>query len=73
MIVIFPANRKHNDRQKAVIEAFKECWSAYKKYAWGHDEFHPVSKKHSEWFGVGLTIVDNIDTTIIMGLEEGIK
>ncbi|XP_060595880.1 endoplasmic reticulum mannosyl-oligosaccharide 1,2-alpha-mannosidase-like isoform X2 [Ruditapes philippinarum] len=66
----FDANRKHNDRQKAVIEAFKECWSAYKKYAWGHDEFHPVSKKHSEWFGVGLTIVDNIDTTIIMGLEE---
>ena len=30
-----------------------------------------MSKKYSEWFGVGLTIVDNIDTTIIMGLEEG--
>ncbi|XP_045201287.2 endoplasmic reticulum mannosyl-oligosaccharide 1,2-alpha-mannosidase-like [Mercenaria mercenaria] len=66
----FDPNRKHNAQQKAIIEAFKECWSAYKKYAWGHDEFHPVSKRHSEWFGVGLTIVDNIDTTIIMGLEE---
>lgn len=46
-------------------------WSAYKKYAWGHDEFHPISKTHSEWFQLGLTIVDGIDTAIIMGLKTG--
>lgn len=66
----FDPSRKHNTQQRAIIEAFKECWSAYKKYAWGHDEFHPVSKRHSEWFGVGLTIVDSIDTAIIMGQKE---
>lgn len=65
------ANRRHSTQQKAIIEAFQECWEAYKKHAWGHDEFHPVSKTHSEWFGVGLTIIDSIDTIIIMGLKKG--
>ncbi|KAL4218786.1 Endoplasmic reticulum mannosyl-oligosaccharide 1 [Mactra antiquata] len=66
----FAPDRKYTTQQLAVIEAFKECWSAYKKYAWGHDEFHPVSKGNSEWFGTGLTIVDSIDTIVIMGLEK---
>lgn len=52
------------------MDAFKFAWAGYKKYAWGHDEFHPISKTHSEWFGVGLTIVDSIDTIVIMGLKE---
>ncbi|XP_076093606.1 endoplasmic reticulum mannosyl-oligosaccharide 1,2-alpha-mannosidase-like isoform X1 [Mytilus galloprovincialis] len=65
----FSPYRKHSSRQTAVIDAFKMSWSAYKKYAWGHDEFHPISKTHSEWFQLGLTIVDGIDTAIIMGLK----
>lgn len=66
----FDSNRKHSAQQRDIIQAFKECWSAYKQYAWGHDEFHPVSKRNSEWFGVGLTIIDSVDTAIIMGLEQ---
>ncbi|KAH3808741.1 hypothetical protein DPMN_137099, partial [Dreissena polymorpha] len=66
----FSANRRNNPQQLEIIEAFQECWSAYKKYAWGHDEFHPITKKWSEWFGVGLTIVDSLDTAIIMGLKK---
>ena len=65
------ADRKNTPKQSAVIDAFKSAWSAYKKYAWGHDEFHPISKTHSEWFQLGLTIVDGIDTAIIMGLKTG--
>lgn len=65
----FNSFRQHTPRQSAVIDAFKSAWSAYKKYAWGHDELHPVSKTHSEWFQLGLTIVDGIDTAIIMGLK----
>ena len=65
------ASRKHTQRQSEVINAFRSAWSAYKKYAWGHDEFHPISKTHSEWFQLGLTIVDGIDTAIIMGLKTG--
>lgn len=66
----FNPKREYTEQQKAVQDAFKFAWKGYKKYAWGHDEYHPISKTHSEWFGVGLTIVDSIDTAIIMGLKD---
>ncbi|CCD68813.1 alpha-1,2-Mannosidase [Caenorhabditis elegans] len=59
-----------NDRQKAVVKAFQHAWIGYKKYAWGHDTLKPVSKSYSDWFDTGLTIVDGLDTAIIMGLED---
>lgn len=61
-----------NERQKAIVRAFQHAWSGYKKYAWGHDELRPVSKRFDDSFGLGLTIIDSLDTAIIMGLEEGI-
>ena len=33
-----------NERQSAVVEAFKHAWGGYKKYAWGHDHLRPISK-----------------------------
>ncbi|CAL1536742.1 unnamed protein product [Lymnaea stagnalis] len=57
-------------RQKEIVSAFKHAWAAYKKYAWGHDELHPISKTSTEWFGTGLTLVDSLDTMVIMGLKE---
>lgn len=59
------------EKQKEIVAAFKHGWTAYKKYAWGHDELHPISKTYSEWFGTGLTLVDALDTMVIMGLKEG--
>lgn len=56
---------------EAVAKAFQHSWQAYRKYAWGHDELAPESKWHSEWFGLGLTIVDSLDTMYIMGFKEG--
>lgn len=53
------------------MAAFKHSWNGYKKYAWGHDNVKPISKKYHEWFGLGLTIVDSLDTMYIMGLNEG--
>ena len=60
-----------NERQKAVVEAFKHSWKAYRNYAWGHDELKPLTKSSSEWFGLGLTLVDSLDTMYIMGLKDG--
>lgn len=60
-----------NSRQQAVVAAFKHSWDGYKKYAWGHDNVKPMSKKYHEWFGLGLTIVDSLDTIYIMGLNDG--
>ncbi|XP_072244683.1 mannosidase, alpha, class 1B, member 1b isoform X1 [Leuresthes tenuis] len=57
-------------RQEAVREAFRHAWKGYKDYAWGHDELRPISKSYSEWFGLGLTLIDALDTMWILGLKQ---
>lgn len=59
-----------NAKQKRIVGAFMHAWNAYKKYAWGYDELFPLSKIGHQWMGVGMTIVDSIDTMYIMGLEK---
>ncbi|KAJ8985174.1 hypothetical protein NQ317_012827 [Molorchus minor] len=59
------------ERQKAVVKAFKHSWKGYKQFAWGHDNLKPISEGYHDWFGLGLTIVDSLDTIFIMGLKEG--
>lgn len=60
---------KQNEQQRKVVEAFKHAWKGYREYAWGHDELRPVSRSSSEWFGVGLTIIDSLDTMLLMNLR----
>ena len=47
------------------------AWEGYRKYAWGHDELHPLSKKPFDWYGNTLlmTPVDALDTLTLMGLK----
>ncbi|XP_053623928.1 endoplasmic reticulum mannosyl-oligosaccharide 1,2-alpha-mannosidase isoform X1 [Plodia interpunctella] len=59
-----------NARQSAVVESFKHAWKGYKEHAWGHDNVKPVSGMPFDWFSLGLTIVDSLDTAYIMGLSE---
>jgi hypothetical protein len=42
----------------------------YKKHAWGSDELLPLKQEGQDWFGLGLTIVDAIDSLYLMGLHE---
>jgi mannosidase alpha-like ER degradation enhancer 2 len=52
---------------------FVHGWNGYKKYAWGHDDFDPVSKKPRDWYPpevIYMTPVDSLDTMLIMGLKE---
>ena len=60
-----------NERQIAVRDAMRHAWKAYRTYAWGSDELQPISKKPAPWFGLGLTIVDGIDSLYIMNMTEG--
>lgn len=60
-----------NARQYAVVESFKHAWNGYKENAWGHDNLKPVSGMAYDWFSLGLTIVDALDTAFIMGLTDG--
>ena len=59
-----------NERQKAVVEAFKHAWKGYQNYAWGHDHLRPISKGAQNWFGLGLTLIDSLDTMWMMNLTE---
>ncbi|GAA5811297.1 hypothetical protein MFLAVUS_004730 [Mucor flavus] len=59
-----------NPQSDKVKEAFVFAYNAYKKYAWGHDELLPLSKSYSDSRnGWGASIVDGLDTMLIMGLE----
>lgn len=62
-----------NDHQREVVEAMVHSWRGYRKYAWGYDTLKPLSKSGSNWFGVGLTIIDSLDTLLVMGLHQEFK
>ena len=64
--------RFENKEQEAISNAMKHSWSAYKKYAWGADHLKPITKSRHNWFGIGLTILDSLDTLIFMGLDDGL-
>ncbi|XP_059611049.1 endoplasmic reticulum mannosyl-oligosaccharide 1,2-alpha-mannosidase [Phlebotomus argentipes] len=59
-----------NERQRAVVAAFQHAWTNYRAFAWGHDNLKPMSQGHHDWFGLGLTIVDALDTLYIMNLRK---
>ncbi|KAJ7115276.1 glycoside hydrolase [Mycena epipterygia] len=65
-----PADASKRD---AVVAAFQYAWSAYERDAMGSDEYHPISHRGtnlSRSGGIGYTVVDAIDTMLIMGLHE---
>jgi endoplasmic reticulum Man9GlcNAc2 1,2-alpha-mannosidase len=62
---------RENAMQKAVVEEFRHAWANYYRFAWSHDELKPVSSGWNDWMGVGLTLIDSLDTVFIMGLKQG--
>lgn len=52
------------------MAAFQHAWKGYTTYAWGHDHLKPISRSAHNWFGLGLTMVDALDTMYLMGLEK---
>jgi len=59
-----------NERQRAVVAAFQHAWQGYRTYAWGKDHLKPISKTHQTWFNLGLTLIDSLDTMLVMNLKE---
>jgi len=59
------------DRQEQVKQAMEISWSGYEKYAWGYDEYHPVTKNGRMMVpptGLGWIIVDALDTLMLMNM-----
>ncbi|CAJ0546014.1 Ff.00g094870.m01.CDS01 [Fusarium sp. VM40] len=67
------ANWDH--RRDRVIEAFELSWDSYKRYAWGFDEYHPISKTGENMApkGLGWIIIDGLDTAILMNLTSRVQ
>ncbi|KAL4965819.1 glycoside hydrolase family 47 protein [Aspergillus stella-maris] len=58
-------------RQNAIRETFQRAWRSYENHAWKADELRPITGGHKNTFGGwGATLVDNLDTLLIMGLDE---
>jgi mannosyl-oligosaccharide alpha-1,2-mannosidase len=69
-----PLEKVAMERRQAIKEAFGHAWKGYKRYAWGHDELRPVSNKwNDDWGGFAVTILDSLDTLLIMELEDEFK
>ncbi|EHK17459.1 glycoside hydrolase family 47 protein [Trichoderma virens Gv29-8] len=64
-----------DERRQSVVEAFEVSWDAYERYAWGKDEFHPVSKtgRNMAAKGLGWIIIDSLDTMMLMNLTSRLQ
>ncbi|KAG0358562.1 hypothetical protein BG005_002182 [Podila minutissima] len=67
-----PSEQKERERRlQRVRDGFEHAWQGYRRYAWGHDEIRPVSGWTKDSFnGWGATMVDALDTLIIMGFDR---
>lgn len=70
-----PSQAQNRIDKKQMAEKVKaefwHAWTGYKKYAWGHDDLMPLSKKPKDWYGQSLlmTPVDTLDTLYLMGYK----
>lgn len=68
----FPPGSGHNDtRAAAVVAEYEYVWAQYKQEAFGTDELLPLTHNGTnDLFGWGATIVDGLDTAVVMGLTD---
>jgi mannosidase alpha-like ER degradation enhancer 2 len=55
-----------------VKEEFLHAWQGYKKHAWGHDAYKPLSKTSEDFYGAPfyLTALEALDALNLMRLDE---
>eukprot|EP01038_Epipyxis_sp_PR26KG_P010250 gene10250-13787_t len=65
------ADRLGKERRELIKQGMTHAWDGYKKYAWGYDELKPLSNRgQNNWGGMGVTLVDSLDTLWIMGMKK---
>ncbi|KAG8957661.1 mannosyl-oligosaccharide alpha-1,2-mannosidase, partial [Tulasnella sp. 419] len=70
-----PVFTEDTARKEAIIAAFKHAWKGYERDAWGYDDYNPLTRGGTNLGlegskGVGYTIIDSLDTMIIMAQNE---
>ncbi|OHS98358.1 Mannosyl-oligosaccharide 1,2-alpha-mannosidase MNS1 [Tritrichomonas foetus] len=68
-------NPPNTDQQKReqIRQAMKNAWDAYSKYAWGYDFLNPITLQGENLHGLGYTIIDSLDSLLLMGLNDEYK
>lgn len=59
-----------NKRQQDVRHVTRATYTAYLNACRGRDEFDPVTNHCHDWFNIGLTTLDSLDTLLLMKLEK---
>lgn len=60
-----------DSRAAMVKKSMQFVWENYRRHAWGFDELRPVSGTgRNNWGGVGMTLVDSLDTLWVMDMKE---
>ena len=58
---------EQEERANAVIDQFRFAWNGYYTYAYPHDDYFPQNSSFSDSRnGWGLTMIDGLDTAILM-------
>ena len=56
--------------REQIKNTMKRAWDGYKRDAWGYDFLAPQSHTGKDLFGLGLTIIDSLDTLLLMNMTE---
>lgn len=65
------SDRVGRERREVIKNSMRFVWDKYVAFAWGRDELKPLSRTGSDnWGGMGVTLVDSLDTLWIMGMKE---
>jgi hypothetical protein len=68
--MIKESNQLGYARREKIKEGMRHVWKGYKTYAFGRDELKPLSNHGQDnWGGIGMTILDSLDTLWILGLK----
>jgi len=68
-------NTRIDELARDVKNETLRSWTAYKKYAWGHDALQPLTKSYTDWYKEPLYIspIDAYSTLHLMGFNEETK
>ena len=69
-ILSFYSESKTEFRRDQIKNTMKRAWDGYKRDAWGYDFLAPQSHSGRDLFGLGLTIIDSLDTLLLMNMTE---
>ena len=50
------------------IDSLQHLWC--RDHAFGKDELLPLTQTYGDWFDLGLTLVDSLDTLLLLGLDS---